>query len=593
MHAESSKQSLHASLTHSTTNVSSTSELLRCLIIICCSRGTEVFSVRTNTAANSEATFILQYEDLIIRRRSKYQQVLNLNPGAVVEDLKVEVKVLDKQGVVGEEASEFVTTEKISDSEVVFSYSPSAEQQLEDSEYGLARDLSVEYDVVHPPTGAGQFVVDKNCYFAQFFSPSGIEAVPVDLVFVIDVSGSMSGRKIEQTREALETIINQLGSSDRFTMVTFSNQIHHWRETLVPVSEYRQQGVQFARGLQADGGTDFNNGLLSGASILKTYGRSDHVPLLVILTDGRPTVGVTRENVIVDNATRALAGTAISLNCLGFGFDLNYQLLERLSLANNGVARRIYEGEDAPEQLEGFFEEISSPILRDISITYNASLELITDTHFPILFNGSEIVVAGRYNCSLNGSDTMIVTVNGTGVSQEIVFNSEVNVHQNVTIGNITSNMERLAAYLVVKQLIQKLHLTDSEEEANIVKRQALTFALKYNFVTELTSLIVVEEGTEDGEGKNLESPAEGGWPLQDATPFNSPPLFAAPLPPPPPSQPSYLPPSTSQPPASQPLYLLPSTPKTPASQPSYLPPSTSQPSTSSTLGEVLYSVAC
>ena len=461
------------------------------------SRGTEVFSVRTNTAANSEATFILQYEDLIIRRRSKYQQVLNLNPGAVVEDLKVEVKVLDQQGVVGEEASEFVTTEKISDSEVVFSYSPSTDQQLEDSEYGLARDLSVEYDVVHPPTGAGQFVVDKNCYFAQFFSPSSVELgrVPVDLVFVIDVSGSMLGRKIEQTREALETIINQLGSSDLFTMVTFSNQIHHWRETLVPVSEYRQQGVQFAQGLQANGGTDFNNGLLSGASILKTYGRSDHVPLLVILTDGQPTSGETNENTIIDNAAEALAGTVISLNCLGFGFDLNFQLLERLALGNDGIVRRIYEGEDAAEQLEGFFEEISSPILRDIAVLFDTgSVEFISSTNFPLLFDGGEIVVAGRLSCD-DPCQNVTVQVTGVGVQGSVMFETVINTSTISSTSVFQPSTERLAAFLLIKQLLEdRIVLTDSDQIKSIEER-VLQLSLTYNFVTELTSLIVVEEG--------------------------------------------------------------------------------------------------
>ena len=474
-----------------------------------------MFSVRTNTAGNSEATFVLQYEELIVRRRSKYQQVLTLNPGAVVEDLSVQVRAVDPQGVVSETASQFATTERLSESEVLFSYRPSAEQQREDSEqFGLARDLTVEYDVVHPPDGAGQFVLDSNCYFAQFFSPSGVEAVPVDLVFVIDVSGSMRGSKIEQTRQALETIINQLRPADRFTMITFSGAVHHWKERLVSASEYRQQGIDFAQGLQAEGGTNFNDGLLAGATVLKSHGRSDYVPLLVILTDGQPTAGVTNENTIVENAANALAGTTISLNCLGFGFDLNFKLLERLAYQNNGVVRRIYEGSDATDQLQGFFEEISSPILKDIAITYHAPFELITDTHFPILYNGSEIVVAGKFNCSSIDADTVLVIVNGSGVMQEVVFQSKVNVQENITLGSISPNIERLTAYLIIKQLLAKLSLTDFPEEASAIKQQALALALKYNFATDLTSLIVVEEGAEEGEGRQL-----GGPPRHDDNP--------------------------------------------------------------------------
>ena len=472
-----------------------------------------MFSIKTNTAANSEATFILQYEDLIVRRRSKYQQVLNLNPGAVVQDLKVQVKVVEPQGVVKENASDFAVTEKLSDSEVLFSYSPSVDQQREDSENGLARDLTVEYDVVHSSSGAGQFVVDSNCYFAQFFSPSSaaLTAVPVDMVFVIDVSGSMGGRKIEQTRQALKSIINQLRPSDRFTMVTFSSSVRTWKETLVSVSEYRQQAVQFARGLVASGGTNFNSGLLTGASILKDHGKSEYVPLLVILTDGQPTVGETSESVIVKNAVEVLAGTTISLNCLGFGFDLNYELLEKLAIKGNGIVRRIYEGEDVVEQLEGFFEEISSPLLTDINILIDSeSIASVSTTKFPILFDGAEIVVAGRFPCNLT-NPTVNVQVTGKGSNGVVTFQSILNTQTASSTSSFRPSVERLAAFLMIKQLLESRFVLTDEEQINATLKQALQMSLKYNFVTALTSLIVVEEAAIlSGSGGNATAIGDG-----------------------------------------------------------------------------------
>ena len=471
-------------------------------------RGTEVFSVRINTAANSEATFVLQYEELIVRRSSKYQQTLNLNPGAVVDDLQVQVRVVDLQGVINESSSQFVTTDRLSGNEVLFSYRPSGKEQQEDSvEFGLGRDLTVEYDVIHPSVGAGKFVVDSNCYFAQFFSPSGVDAVPVDLVFVIDVSGSMGGTKIEQTRQALETIINQLRSTDRFTMLTFSNNVTYWHETLVSVSEYRQLGVQFARGLHAGGSTNFNSGLLGGALVLKTHGRSDHVPLLVILTDGQPTVGVTNENAIVENAANALSGTSISLNCLGFGYDLNFNLLERLAFQNNGIVRRIYEGEDAPQQLEGFFEEISSPILRNIRVEFDSQfVKSITDTEFPILFDGGEIVVAGQLLLCDESNPVISVEVIGTGFDGQATFKTQVGTNPSNSIDGYSVSTERLGAYLLIQQLLQSRFTMTDPVAVSATEEQALQLALTYNFVTELTSLIVVEETYSSGSGAGNES---------------------------------------------------------------------------------------
>ena len=459
--------------------------------------------MRINTAANSEATFVLQYEELIVRRRSKYRQIISLNPGAVVEDFAVRVRVVDPQGVVNETASLFVNTERISENEVLFYFSPSKEQQREDSVFGLARDLNIEYDVIHFPNHAGTFVVDSNCYFAQFFSPAGVDTLPVDLVFVIDVSGSMSGTKIIQTRQALETIINELRPTDRFNMLTFSDDVSHWKPMLVSASEFRGQAVEFARSLVTIAGTNFNDGVLEGADVLKTHGREDHVPLLVILTDGEPTVGVVNEYTIVENVRNALAGTRISLNCLGFGNNLNFRLLERLALKNNGVVRRIYEAQDAPEQLEGFFEEISSPVLRDIRITYDSRfVSSITITEFPLLFNGGEIVVAGECDKS---NPVINVEVSGTGGAGPVMYQTAVSTTPSNTVGDYAPSPERLLAYLLIQQLLQtRLTETDEEVISDNVER-ALQLSLEYNFVTELTSLIVVEEtGSSDSRNESI-----------------------------------------------------------------------------------------
>ena len=380
-----------------------------------------------------------------------------------------------------------------------------------DASFGLARDMIVEYDVNRPPVSdrnAGLFIVN-DCHFAQFFSPSGASRLPVDIVFVIDVSGSMSGRKIEQTREALVTIINQLGTEDRFSMVTFQSTVSNWRNDLVSVSEFRQQGIQFARSLSAGGGTNFDGGVQNGAQILRNEGNVNRVQLLVVLTDGQPTAGVTNPDQIVANARTTLAGTQISLNCLGFGLNLNFELLARLSLANNGIVRRIYEGLDAASQLEGFFEEISQPILRNIIIGYPPnSYESISQTTFPLLFNGSELVVAGKFSDNLcSSSRTISINVTGTGASNQLVFISQVQTNSETRVVGRKPSTERLAAYLSIQQLIDQITITTDERESAAIKQKAIEQALRYNFVTELTSLIVVEE-----RGGNF-TLGEGGGP--------------------------------------------------------------------------------
>ena len=203
-------------------------------------------------------------------------------------------------------------------------------------------------------------------------------------------------------------------------------------------------------------------GMQDGIRILQQHGNSDFIQLLVMLTDGEPTVGITNPNDIVDLASSLLAETRISLNTLGFGSNLNFDLLVRLALANQGIAQQIYEGEDAAEQLEGFYEEISSPILSSISVSYEANaVESVSQVEFPLLFDGTELVVAGRFAdsaCAL-GADPISVVVTGTGAGGTLMFQGVIEAGVNTEVAGVMPSTERLVAYLTIRQLLDQVRI--------------------------------------------------------------------------------------------------------------------------------------
>ncbi len=372
---------------------------------------------------------------------------------------------MDEQGIASFSSSDFVTTNRVSANEVMYSYTPDITDQ-NDQQFGLARDMMIEFDVNHPEDGAGLIVVN-GCYFAQFFSPSGVSPLSVDIVFVIDVSGSMGGTKIVQARDSLVEVINQLRATDRFSIVTFESEVSTWMNELVSVGEYRQRGIQFARSLEAGGGTNFAGGMLKGIEILKNNGNADYIQLLVILTDGQPTVGITSPDAILNLASEQLVQTQISINTLGFGQSLNFDLLVSLALSNRGISQRIYEGEDAADQLEGFYQEITSPILRSITVSFPPNtLESVSDLDFPLLFEGSEIVVAGKFEDDVcqSGSESISVTVRGTGASAEVMYQSSVNPRVNTEIEGVAPSTERLVAYLSIRQILNEVKITGKKQ---------------------------------------------------------------------------------------------------------------------------------
>lgn len=124
--------------------------------------------------------------------------------------------------------------------------------------------------------------------------------------------------------------------------------------------------------------------------------------MIIFLTDGQPTVGITNLPSIQRNIRNANEELSIPIFSLAFGIESDFSFLKRLSLQNFGFARKIYEAADAKLQLEGFYKEISSPLLKDVKFTYtnpsndNYKVDDTTTINFNTFYHGNEIITAGK-----------------------------------------------------------------------------------------------------------------------------------------------------------------------------------------------------
>lgn len=261
-------------------------------------------------------------------------------------------------------------------------------------------------------------------------------------------------------------------------------------------------------------GTNINAALLSAAQLINpssssgSSGRlvSSRVPLVIFLTDGEATIGVTSGDIILNNAKKALGST--SLFGLAFGDDADLLLLKRLALENGGVARMVYEDADAALQLKGFYDEVASPLLSDIQLSYLDDQAFdVTRSLFPNYFQGSELVVAGRVK---PGVHDLKVSMSATDLKEEVKLENDVDVSQekgNESRGSvdcledwerISSVVHRLWAYFTIKELsVAKLNTTDPAAQ-KLLTEKATNLSLKYNFVTPFTSLVVVKPDAEE-----------------------------------------------------------------------------------------------
>ncbi|XP_055365090.1 inter-alpha-trypsin inhibitor heavy chain H3-like [Betta splendens] len=482
-------------------------------------RTLEEFKTSVTVAAHQKVTFELTYEELLKRRHGKYELQIHARPMQPVSDFKVDVYIDEKAGIsflevkggLRTKALANAITKTLTDKQAwVYFYPTESQQKTCDScgEQGMNGDLVIVYDV-NRDISVGDIKASGG-YFVHHFAPSSLPRIPKNVVFVIDQSGSMSGRKIQQTRTALIHILNDLNEDDFFGLITFAGNIFHWKRELVQATKTNVNSAKtFAQNIPASGSTDINAAVLEGARILKAHPREGSASILILLTDGDPTSGVTNFKKIQSNVRKAIAGK-FPLYCLGFGFRVNFEFLEKMSLQNNGVARRIYEDSDADLQLKGFYEEVATPLLTNVTMMYTGGTNL-TQTHFTQYYNGSEIVVAGQ----ITDNDIETFTPEVIAISHDCgpqqgtgsVRFSDTNPTVESTDTVSDSRLQRVWAYLTVKQLLNKaLQLSGPEKDR--MREEALKLSLKYSFVTSLTSMVVTKP---EGENSDvLHKPKEG-----------------------------------------------------------------------------------
>ncbi|KAI2554982.1 inter-alpha-trypsin inhibitor heavy chain 5 [Homo sapiens] len=383
-------------------------------------------------------------------------------------------------------------------------FKPTVVQQARIAQNGILGDFIIRYDV-NREQSIGDIQV-LNGYFVHYFAPKDLPPLPKNVVFVLDSSASMVGTKLRQTKDALFTILHDLRPQDRFSIIGFSNRIKVWKDHLISVTpDSIRDGKVYIHHMSPTGGTDINGALQRAIRLLNKYvahsGIGDRsVSLIVFLTDGKPTVGETHTLKILNN-TREAARGQVCIFTIGIGNDVDFRLLEKLSLENCGLTRRVHEEEDAGSQLIGFYDEIRTPLLSDIRIDYPpSSVVQATKTLFPNYFNGSEIIIAGKLVD--RKLDHLHVEVTASNSKKFIILKTDVPVRPQKAGKDVTgsprpggdgegdtNHIERLWSYLTTKELLSSWLQSDDEPEKERLRQRAQALAVSYRFLTPFTSM--------------------------------------------------------------------------------------------------------
>jgi Ca-activated chloride channel family protein len=342
----------------------------------------------------------------------------------------------------------------------------------------MARGLVGMTVATHRPAG-------EDGYFMLTLSPGNHDGAvePRDVTVALDVSGSMSGEKLDQGKAALRQLLGSLDDRDRFRLIAFSNAITTesagWtRATRANVREARR----WVDDLHADGGTNIA-GALDEAFRLESP--TSRLPIVMFLTDGIPSVGEQNPERIAQQAESARGRARVF--AFGVGYDVNTYLLDRLTSAGRGATEYVEPAEDVEQALGSLAAKIQHPVLTDLELGDTpVRLTEMYPLELPDLFAGEELIVFGRYESqNRDRSGSLAVQGRRAGRTERFSTNVEFAAHE---LGN--DFIPRLWASRKLGHLTRQIRI---EGHSTDLEREIRETALRYGLLSEYTSYLVQE----------------------------------------------------------------------------------------------------
>jgi Ca-activated chloride channel family protein len=306
--------------------------------------------------------------------------------------------------------------------------------------------------------------------------------VPRDLTFVVDVSGSMSGQKIEQARAAGKQILNSLSPLDRFRLIDFSSDVRTFRDGFSAATrENLRAAARYLDQLEPQGSTNISGAL---DEALSTSAQPGRLPIILFLTDGQPTVGERDPSVIASQVAKERGSRR--LFTFGVGADLNVPLIEQLAIEGRGTASFVRPEESVERAVGIVASRLTSPLVTDVRVHGDGVRLLKMHPSGPVdIFAGEDLVILARYS----GSGDAVVRFDGQTTNGPVSWSSRVSFPERSRENPFVA---RLWATQRVGYLSAEKRKHGGSQEINDEIRD---LGERFGIPTEFSSYLVVEPG--------------------------------------------------------------------------------------------------
>lgn len=311
------------------------------------------------------------------------------------------------------------------------------------------------------------------------------EMTPRDITLVIDVSGSMQGRKIEQARAAGRQLLSTLRPEDRFRLIDFSSDVRTFRDDYVPATAGNlREATRYLDALEAQGGTNIEGALREA---LRPSVASGRLPLILFVTDGEPTVGEQRADrlAVIGGEGAGQGGAQRRIFTFGLGSDVNVSLLEQLALGGRGTADFVRPDESVERVVGIVANRLVDPVLTDVRVRADGDVRLsrMLPTQASDVFADRDLIVLARYS----GHGRAHVTVEGSRRGAPVRWTSDVDFPDRERQNPFVA---RLWATQRVGYLSAEKRRTGGSSE---VDEEIRMLGERYGIPTEFTSYLVTE----------------------------------------------------------------------------------------------------
>ena len=328
--------------------------------------------------------------------------------------------------------------------------------------------------------------------------PAKTEISPKEMVFVIDVSGSMRGAPIEKAKETMKLCIEMMNENDTFNLIAFNPvPTKLFDAPQSNTKENREKGLQFLASKLGSGGTEM---LSAALAVLTTPPDPNRLRIVCFMTDGY----VGNDMQIIDAVQKNLGNAR--LFSFGVGNSVNRFLLDNMARMGRGEVDYVNLTEPGHRAAERFHERIACPLLTDISIDWGGLPVVdIYPNSIPDLFSAKPLVLKGRYTKSAKGEITLKGKIAGKEFSRNIILELPDDNPEN---GALASLWARARIDDLMSQDWQGIQNDNPKPE---IKDQITHLGLEFRLMTQYTSFVAVEEMviTEGGKPKTITVPVE------------------------------------------------------------------------------------